>query len=109
MKKCEFYTLIRQGSKPVAVKVNGYTDGTYNYYSQSRGNWMAIDPRTGLGVIKPAGTLKKAEAAAHEFDERLADLRSDKQYYHGVPKWPWYWEVVDQFDDVRTAAIMAGN
>ncbi len=63
MKKCIFYSIVRENGKVIAKQQKGYTDGIFNYYS-TRGTWFAIYPEVGMS-IKTADKRKDAAAAAN--------------------------------------------
>lgn len=46
MKKCSFYTRKAEG---IVERVNGWTDGTYNYYKNGD-MWYCIVPEVGLAT-----------------------------------------------------------
>ena len=66
-KKCGFYTLVRICGKVQAVKVFGYTDGKYLYYTtnapcnivtkvRGKNGWYCIHPETGTAF--PVGACR---------------------------------------------------
>lgn len=63
MKKCIFYSIVRENGKVFAKQQKGYTDGVFNYYS-NMGTWFAIHPASGMAV-KTADKRKDAAAAAN--------------------------------------------
>lgn len=74
MKKQIFYTMIYHHGATRAVRVNGYTDGAFNYYKNTFGRWHAIEPTTGLDVYGMQPTRKAAQDAATT-PERLAIIK----------------------------------
>lgn len=66
MKKIQFYsmTYIAENKSHIAELRNGYTDGTYYYYTPFRGLWHAIHPACGLSVAS-SNTRQNAAAEAH--------------------------------------------
>lgn len=80
MKRLEFYTATRDylngGVK--AVKVKGYTDGTFNYYF-SRPFWRAIEPTSGLMVTQHYNKENTVEEA-HSLRD-LVQSKMKEPYY----------------------------
>lgn len=78
MKKIEFYTMKSAKPRPIAVKVKGYTDGTYNVYFD-RPLWRVIEPSCGLQICDSL-TQGKAITRAHELTSKVDDIKS-REYY----------------------------
>lgn len=81
-KKCSFYTIRRDkgDDKQKPHKVDGYTDGVYNYYAigDKRGKlWHAIHPVYGLSVTY-ADSRKDAQEKAHKCAEQVQRYESQK-------------------------------
>ena len=75
MKKTTFYTRMHFNHKVQAVQVDGYTDGTFNYYRNKFGQWHAIIPGIGLSVSGAmVYTRKAAQVIAHEGAVRIAEF-----------------------------------
>ena len=72
MKKIEFYTRTHKNGKDIAEKVNGYTDGKFNYYKNEFGNWFAVEPKTGLSTGAQYKTRK--QIIDHAYSERVTAL-----------------------------------
>ena len=66
MKKCSFYTCKTGG---IVERVNGWTDGTYNYYKNGD-VWFCIVPEVGLSAAM--GSSKK-DVVAQVYDHDIAD------------------------------------
>ena len=66
MKKCSFYTRKAGG---IVERVNGWTDGTYNYYKNGD-MWFCIVPEVGLSAAM--GSSKK-DVVAQVYDHDIAD------------------------------------
>lgn len=82
-KKCSFYTIRRDkdDDRQKPHKVDGYTDGIYNYYAigDKRGKtWHAIHPVFGLSIVWKE-TRQAAQARALELTEtvRKMDAKPD--------------------------------
>ena len=79
-KKCSFYTIRRNNNgKPAPERMDGYTDGVYNYYatgSKSK-QWHAIHPVYGLSVAYES-TRQAAQARALELSESVRKLEAQK-------------------------------
>ena len=68
MKKCSFYTCKTKGIE----RVNGWTDGTYNYYKDGS-IWFCIVPEVGLAAAR--GSSKKdvvAQVYDHDIVAKIA-------------------------------------
>ena len=65
MKKCSFYTCKTGG---IVERVNGWTDGTYNYYKNGD-VWFCIVPEVGLSAAM--GSSKK-DVVAQVYDHDVA-------------------------------------
>lgn len=80
-KKCSFYTIRKEkGDKhPTPHKVDGYTDGIYNYYAigTTSKQWHAINPVFGLSVAYES-TRQAAQVRALELSESVRKLESKK-------------------------------
>lgn len=78
MKKAEFYSIIREKNKLIAKLQQGYTDGTYNYYSPSRSLWYAIHPETGTSICDDT-SLKKVVSLvySHNIQNRLQTVQPE--------------------------------
>ena len=66
MKKYSFYTRKAGG---IVERVNGWTDGTYNYYKNGD-VWFCIVPEVGLSAAM--GSSKK-DVVAQVYDHDIAD------------------------------------
>ena len=93
MKKNTFYSFMFMDNKKQAVKHEGYTDGTYNYYKSENycNTWYAVEPLTGLSVVN-APTRKEAAAQAHKLTEKVKERISNMQ------------AVIDEFTRYRAEA-----
>lgn len=81
-KKCSFYTIRRDkdDDKQKPHKVDGYTDGIYNYYAigDKRGKlWHAIHPVYGLSVAY-ADSRKDAQEKAQKCAEQVQRYEAQK-------------------------------
>ncbi|NCE63040.1 hypothetical protein D1159_00235 [Pseudoflavonifractor sp. 524-17] len=81
-KKCSFYTIRRDkgDEKQKPHKVDGYTDGVYNYYAigDKRGKlWHAIHPVYGLSVAY-ADSRKDAQEKAQKCAEQVQRYEAQK-------------------------------
>ena len=78
-KKCSFYTIRTEkgDTKPTARKVDGYTDGIYNYYSigSKFKTWHVIHPVYGLSIVQKK-TRQAAQARALELSDKIRDMAS---------------------------------
>ena len=63
LKKHKFYSHFSIKGVKQAVRMQGYTDGQYNYYRSAAKSWTAVHPATGLSV-GTGRTLKEAQAVA---------------------------------------------
>ena len=79
-KKCSFYTIRRNNNgKPAPERMDGYTDGVYNYYatgSKSK-QWHAIHPVYGLSIAYES-TRQATQARALELSDKIRDMESKK-------------------------------
>lgn len=78
-KKCSFYTIRRDkgDDKQKPHKVDGYTDGIYNYYaigSRSK-TWHVIHPVYGLSIVQKE-TRQAAQARALELSGKIRDMET---------------------------------
>ena len=79
-KKCSFYTIRRnKDGKPAPERMDGYTDGVYNYYASGNKSkqWHAIHPVYGLSVAYES-TRQAAQARALELSESVRKLEAQK-------------------------------
>lgn len=79
-KKCSFYTIRRnEDGKPSPERMDGYTDGVYNYYASGDKSkqWHAIHPVYGLSVAYES-TRQAAQVRALELSESVRKLESKK-------------------------------
>ena len=78
-KKCSFYTIRRdkEDDKQKPHKVDGYTDGIYNYYAIGTRSktWHAIHPVYGLSIVWME-TRQAAQARALELSDKIRDMAS---------------------------------
>lgn len=85
-KKCSFYTIRRDkdDKKPTPHKVDGYTDGYFNYYAIGNKSklWHAIHPVYGLSVASKE-TRQGAQALAME---RLETVRKMEEKKDATPQ-----------------------
>ena len=99
-KKCSFYTIRKEkGDKhPTPHKVDGYTDGIYNYYaiSTTSKQWHAINPVFGLSVYHST-TRQKAQAGALVYLEQVAKAEANPT------------PVMQKYADMMKAAQDGGN
>lgn len=99
-KKCSFYTIRKEkGDKhPTPHKVDGYTDGIYNYYAigSTSKQWHAINPIFGLSVYHST-TRQKAQAGALVYLEQVAKAEADPT------------PVMQKYADMMKAAQDGGN
>ena len=99
-KKCSFYTIRKEkGDKhPTPHKVDGYTDGIYNYYAigSTSKQWHAINPVFGLSVYHST-TRQKAQAGALVYLEQVAKAEADPT------------PVMQKYADMMKAAQDGGN
>lgn len=75
-KKCGFYTIRRDDKtgKPAAQRVDGYTDGIFNYYANGS-KWHAIHPVYGLSVAY-ASSRKAAQDKARKYTEQVRRIEA---------------------------------
>lgn len=66
MKKCSFYTRKTGG---IVERVNGWTDGTYNYY-RNGDMWFCIVPD--IGIAAAMGSSKK-DVVAQVYSRDIVD------------------------------------
>lgn len=79
-KKCSFYTIRRnKDGKPAPERMDGYTDGIYNYYASGDKSkqWHAIHPVYGLSVAY-ASTRQATQAQALELSDKIRDMEAKK-------------------------------
>ena len=80
-KKCSFYTIRKKkgSTKPTAHKVDGYTDGIYNYYSVGTKSktWHVIHPVYGLSIVQKE-TRQAAQARALELSGKIREMEAKK-------------------------------
>ena len=78
-KKCSFYTIRRdkEDDKQKPHKVDGYTDGIYNYYAIGKRSktWHVIHPVYGLSIVWME-TRQAAQARALELSDKIRDMAS---------------------------------
>ena len=77
-KKCSFYTIRRnEDGKPAPERMDGYTDGVYNYYASGDKSkqWHAIHPVYGLSVAY-ASTRQATQARALEMTEAVRAMEA---------------------------------
>ena len=78
-KKCSFYTIRRdkEDDKQKPHKVDGYTDGIYNYYAigTKSKTWYVIHPVYGLSIVWME-TRQAAQARALELSDKIRDMAS---------------------------------
>ena len=79
MKKCQFFSMMREGGKATVKMQNGYTDGEFNYYSPYRGYWFCIDPQTGLSIAS-GSTKEKAQQLIKDNIDRFVSAKSTPYY-----------------------------
>lgn len=99
-KKCSFYTIRKDkdDKHPTTHKVDGYTDGIYNYYAigSTSKQWHAISPVFGLSVYHST-TRQKAQAGALVYLEQVAKAEADPT------------PVMQKYADMMKAAQDGGN
>lgn len=66
MKKCSFYTRKTGG---IVERVNGWTDGVYNYYKNGD-MWFCIVPDIGIAAV--TGSSRK-DVVSQVYDHDIAD------------------------------------
>ena len=78
-KKCSFYTIRRdkEDDKQKPHKVDGYTDGIYNYYAIGKRSktWYVIHPVYGLSIVWME-TRQATQARALELSDKIRDMAS---------------------------------
>ena len=78
-KKCSFYTIRHDkgDGKQKPHKVDGYTDGIYNYYAIGKRSktWYVIHPVYGLSIVWME-TRQAAQARALELSDKIRDMAS---------------------------------
>ena len=80
MKKIQFFSMITgENGKPTIKMQNGFTDGEFNYYSERRGKWHCIDPKSGLSIAT-GGTKEKAQRAAEYVTDKFEQAKSTEYY-----------------------------
>ena len=94
LRKTTFRALERDKNGYIsAVKREGFTDGTFNYYSikSARKNyliWYAIDPMTGLSVYSDRGKKKVIDYIYSEtFVKKLEDFKKTEKYKNYINNW----------------------
>ena len=99
-KKCSFYTIRKDkdDKHPTTHKVDGYTDGIYNYYAigSTSKQWHAINPIFGLSVYHST-TRQKAQAGALVYLDQVAKAEADPT------------PVMQKYADMMKAAQDGGN
>lgn len=79
-----------------AIKREGFTDGTFNYYSakplgKNYLMWYAIDPMTGLSVYSDRGKKKVIDYIYSEaFVKKLEDFKKTEKYKNYINNWYKY-------------------
>lgn len=80
-KKCSFYTIRRDkdDDKQKPHKVDGYTDGIYNYYAigTKSKTWHVIHPVYGLSIVWNE-TRQAAQARALELSDKIREMETKK-------------------------------
>jgi len=78
-KKCSFYTIRKDkdDKRPTPHKVDGYTDGIYNYYAigTKSKTWHVIHPVYGLSIVQKE-TRQAAQARALELSSKIRDTET---------------------------------
>ena len=99
-KKCSFYSIRRdKGEKhPTPHKVDGYTDGIFNYYAIGTASkvWHAVHPVFGLSVYHST-TRQKAQAGALVYLDQIAKADANPT------------AVMQKYADMMKAAQDGGN
>lgn len=97
MRKSIFRSLGRDENGYIsAIKREGFTDGTFNYYSaeQKEKNcliWYAIDPMTGLSVYSDEKRKKVVDYIYSEtFVKKLEDIKKTEKYKNAINNWYKY-------------------
>ena len=89
MRKSIFRSLGRNENGHIsAIKREGFTDGTFNYYSAKPAGknylmWYAIDPMTGLSVYSDRGKKKV-------IIKKFEDFKTTEKYNEYVNSWYKY-------------------
>lgn len=80
MKKCQFFSKVTgENGKPTVKMQNGFTDGEFNYYSDRRGHWYCIDPKTGMSIAT-GSTKEKAQQNAKNVAEKFEKVQVNERY-----------------------------
>lgn len=99
-KKCSFYSIRRdKGEKhPTPHKVDGYTDGIFNYYAIGTASkvWHAVHPVFGLSVYHST-TRQKAQAGALVYLDQITKAEANPT------------AVMQKYADMMKAAQDGGN
>lgn len=97
LKKTTFRSLGRDENGYIsAIKREGFTDGTFNYYSIKPAGknylmWYAIDPMTGLSVYSDRGKKKVVDYIYSEtFVKKLEDFKKTEKYKNYINNWYKY-------------------
>lgn len=71
MEKCSFYTRKNKTGRTggIVERVNGWTDGTYNYYKDGN-KWFCIVPEVGLAAAM--GSSRK-DVVAQSYNPHIVD------------------------------------
>lgn len=86
MRKETFYTMRRdENGMPCAVKVEGWTDGVFNYYKivnkySQIASWFAIDPDSGLSICGMLSSKIKARDEAHRHIDAINEYKQTSRY-----------------------------
>ena len=92
MRKETFYTMRRdENGVPCAVKVEGWTDGVFNYYKivnkySEIASWFAIDPDCGLSICGMCESRIKAANEAHNKIDAIKEYKTTRRYQDEVLK-----------------------
>lgn len=78
-KKCSFYAICTTPQNPTnhAEKLDGYTDGVFNYYALHLGKatiWYAVHPAYGVSIGPGQNSRSAAKTAAFELLESVAKM-----------------------------------
>lgn len=85
-RKTKFYTMRRdEKGVPCAVKVDGYTDGIFNYYKiinkySGIASWFVIDPDSGLSICGMLSSRIKARDEAYKNIDAINEYRQTDRY-----------------------------
>lgn len=97
MRKSIFRSLGRnENGRIFAIKREGFTDGTFNYYSVKPAEknyliWYAIDTMTGLSVHSDRGKKKVVDYIySDEFIKKFEDFKTTEKYKEYVNNWYKY-------------------